>query len=211
MSTPSTRFVPALMTLVATIGLAPVSAIAQDDVISTERDVGVFVSQVGNANAVDARQGSSDSDARIVQDGSENSAELDQGVAGNHFADVTQRGDRNSLVAAQNGNGQAALFLSQLGDENSAVTAQSDGGDVFSAATVLQSGNSNSLILQQDGSDNQARLTQNGDGNTMSATQLNSGNRLEWTQDGSGLSDLQVTQEGGQTMFIQQTNTGGSD
>jgi len=200
-----------VMSFTAIIGLAPISAFAQNDVIAPKRDSGVFVSQVGNANAVDVKQGSSDSDARIVQDGSENSTELDQSVAGNHFADITQHGDGNSLVAAQNGNGQVALFLTQQGNENSALTAQSNSGDIFSAATVLQSGNDNSLVLQQDGSDNQALLTQYGDDNIMTATQLGSGNRLEWTQEGTARPDLKIVQQGGQAMSILQTNTGGSD
>jgi len=42
----------------------------------------------------------------------------------------------------------------------------------------------------------------------MTATQLNSGNQLDWIQDGSGLSDLNITQSGGQEMQIVQSNTG---
>ena len=68
------------------------------------------------------------------------------------------------------------------------------------------------MALDQEGSDNLAILTQQGDENGMTATQLGVGNRLTWTQEGTGLSDLQVTQTGGnQTggqLSITQTNTG---
>ena len=85
---------------------------------------------------------------------------------------------------------------------------QTDSSLLYSAAAVLQSGNGNLLTLIQDGDDNQARLTQDGDDNTMTATQLDAGNRIEWMQDGDGLSDLQITQTGGASIQITETNSG---
>ena len=52
-------------------------------------------------------------------------------------------------------------------------------------------------------------MTQNGDGNAMSAVQTGNANRLAWTQDGSGLSDLQIQQDGGSTLQIIQSNGSG--
>ena len=177
--------------------------------VPVEEDRGVFVSQIGTTNSARIEQRNNRGYVRVVQDGANNEARLDQRDSGTHYSSIAQVGDGNNIVAAQEGNGETVLMLAQQGADNSAIVGQRDDGSTYSAAAVLQSGNGNSLVLVQDGFDNQARLTQTGDNNVMTATQLASGNRLEWTQDGSGLSDLQITQEGGQAMQILQTNGSG--
>ncbi len=221
---------PVILALAAVIGFSPPSVLASngspdpDDAAQgtpgggdptfeeIERPVeetgGAFIAQIGATNEGSVEQGSTKSYARIVQDGAQNLVELGQGEAGTHSARIAQSGDGNALGAVQDGSGQTALLFAQEGQGNTAAIAQRDTGESYSAAAVLQSGNANSLIFVQDGSDNQARLTQNGDNNTMTATQLNSGNRLEWTQEGSNLSGAHVEQDGNQTTYIYQSNTG---
>ena len=176
-----------------------------------EQASGVFIEQVGTTNRAEVNQASASGAARILQDGSGNQASLNQGELGQNTATLAQAGDDNSINAAQNGSGSNLLLLAQEGNGNSALVSQTDSGLLYSAAAILQSGNGNSLALVQDGDDNQARLTQNGDNNAMTAVQLDTGNRLEWTQDGSGLSDLQITQTGGAAMQVTQTNGGGGN
>ena len=172
----------------------------------------VFVEQIGNGNRAVVSQGDNAQTAEVRQDGADNLAEVDQSDAGAHIALVTQGGADNTAGIVQEGAGQTVAILSQQGNGNSALLAQTDNGVLGSAAQILQTGSDNSLTLLQDGSDNQARLIQNGDANTLTATQLNSGNRLEWVQDGTGLSDMQITQTGGAAMRIFQSNgTGGSN
>lgn len=177
--------------------------------VTQQDDRGAFISQIGSGNQAGAEQQGSDAYARIIQSGERNSVDLRQDN-GNHYAEIAQDGDGNSVLAGQDGSGQSVLLLVQQGSLNTAELSQFESGSLYSAAAVSQSGSGNLLNLVQDGSDNQARLTQSGDNNAMSATQLGDGNRLDWTQQGNGLSDLQITQEGGQAMQITQTNTGGS-
>lgn len=172
---------------------------------------GVFVTQIGNTNRADVDQPDGQSFAQVVQDGADNAVDLAQRNSGNHYASIAQSGDANAILAAQEGAGETILLLGQEGNENSATISQTDNGLANSAAAILQSGNQNSIVLIQDGDDNQARLTQNGDGNAMTATQLDVGNRLEWVQNGSGLSDLQITQTGGANLQITQSNGGGGN
>lgn len=177
--------------------------------VPAEEDRGVFVSQIGSGNRAEARQRGARSYARVAQSGDDNSVDIDQDD-GDHYVRVAQDGSNNALVAGQEGTGQSVLMLAQQGTFNRADVSQTESGTLFSAAAISQSGNGNLLNLVQDGSDNQARLIQEGDGNAMTATQIGDGNRLAWTQQGSGLADLQVTQEGGQSMQITQTNGGGN-
>lgn len=174
----------------------------------TENTKGVFVTQIGTTNRSNVEQQDTSQLVELRQDGSDNTALVQQRGTGDHVANIVQSGDLNSVEAAQEGSGASVLLLAQEGIGNSALTLQRDDTALGSAAAVLQRGNQNSLILIQDGSDNQARLTQDGDNNTMTATQLDAGNRLEWNQLGSGLSDLQITQTGGGAIEITQSNTG---
>lgn len=178
------------------------------EIPEAEESRGVFISQIGTTNRADVSQDDSGSFARIIQNGADNSAELSQNGAGTHRASAAQEGDGNVLLAEQAGTGDTTLLFAQEGDTNSAILLQRETSALSSAAAILQSGDNNNLTLIQDGSDNQARLTQDGNANTMTATQLNSGNRLDWKQQGDGLSDLRITQEGGSTMEITQSNTG---
>jgi hypothetical protein len=172
-------------------------------------DRGVFVTQIGDGSRTDIAQQNADGFARVVQDGNDNRVTLTQKGIAPHRAQIAQDGDSNLVAAEQDGDGSTELGLGQDGSGNSALVFQretSAGGQ--SAAAILQRGNDNSLVLVQDGSDNQASLTQLGNGNTMTATQLDSGNRLQWTQNGDGLADLQITQTGGASLQITQSNTG---
>ncbi len=168
----------------------------------------VFVDQIGSGNVVDIEQAGTGQTAELRQNGTDNVADLDQRDGGEHIALVTQTGDRNATTLAQEGDGQAIAVITQNGSDNAALVFQRDNGSIGTAAEIAQTGSDNTLVLSQDGSDNLARLTQNGDGNAMTATQLNNGNQLDWVQDGSGLSDLNITQTGGQEMLIVQTNSG---
>lgn len=175
--------------------------------VPVQEDRGAFISQIGSGNTAEADQQGTSAYARVIQNGDANQVDLRQDD-GNHYTEIAQDGDSNTVFAGQDGNGQAALLLAQRGSGNSAELSQFESGDLYSAAAISQSGSGNRLNLVQDGSDNQARLAQSGDNNIMTATQLGAGNRLEWTQNGSGLSDLQITQDGGQALQITQTNTG---
>lgn len=168
---------------------------------------GVFIAQVGATNRAEARQSGSNSYARIIQNGDENQADVVQDD-GSHHASIAQDGNRNSVNVGQQGQGRSVLMLAQQGNGNRADVSQTESQAIYSAAAIGQTGSDNLLSLVQDGSDNQARLVQNGDGNTMTVVQQGSGNRLSWTQDGNGLSDLQITQDGGQALQITQTNGG---
>ncbi|GMM93493.1 hypothetical protein [Qipengyuania sp. MTN3-11] len=179
----------------------------EDIAVPPQDSRGVFIAQVGATNRAEARQTGNNAYARIVQTGDGNGATVDQDN-GNHYASIAQDGDGNTANVGQEGRGQAVLMLAQQGDNNRADVSQTEAQAIYSAAAISQSGSNNLIGLVQDGSDNQARLVQNGDGNLMTATQLGNSNRLAWTQDGSGLSDMQVTQSGGQSMEIIQTNTG---
>ena len=63
----------------------------------------------------------------------------------------------------------------------------------------------NECALAQSGDDNQALLVQNGSGNAMTATQTGGNNQLAWTQTGDNLSDLAISQSGGQALQVTQT------
>lgn len=211
-----------LMAIFGAAALMPTASYAQnngeDETAASFEDIedpnsaddrGVFVSQIGSGNQADIRQANQTSFARVIQDGNANVTELAQSESGTHHATIAQSGDGNVVLSDQVGSGSSALLLAQEGEANSAVVMQRDDStEQFSASAILQSGDSNQLILTQDGSDNQARLTQDGNANIMTATQLNSGNRLTWTQLGDGLSDLSITQEGGGALEVTQSNSG---
>jgi len=57
----------------------------------------------------------------------------------------------------------------------------------------------------QSGDNNQARLTQDGSGNAMTASQTGGNNQLTWTQTGDNLSDLGISQTGGQALLVTQS------
>ena len=184
---------------------APVAA--QGIVIpDTEQDSGVYIEQIGSSNEATFSQNTTAQNARAIQNGNDNSAEVDQFDNGDHFASVEQTGDDNSASIAQEGDGPTGAIVTQNGTDNTAVLAQRDTGNIGSLAEVVQTGAANGALLVQDGSDNQATLTQNGDNNTMTAFQLGNGNRLDWTQNGNGLPDLGITQTGNSTMFVTQSN-----
>lgn len=184
------------------------TAFSDVEIAEAEDSRGVFVSQIGTTNRSTVSQENSESFIRIIQNGADNVAELNQKGSGTHQASAAQSGDGNVLAAEQAGSGATTLLFAQEGNANSAILLQRESSTLSSAAAILQSGDNNNLTLIQDGSDNQARLTQDGDANTMTATQLNAGNRLQWTQQGDGLSDLQITQDGGSNIEITQSNAG---
>jgi hypothetical protein len=170
---------------------------------------GVFVTQIGDGPRANITQRNADSLAQIVQDGANNQLDLAQEGTAPHTAQIAQDGDDNSVTARQDGDGSTDLALTQEGSGNTVLVSQNEQSALAqTAATIIQRGNGNSIILAQHGSDNQAQLTQEGDGNVMSATQLDSGNRLQWNQIGDGLSDLQIVQTGGAALQITQSNAG---
>ena len=103
--------------------------------------------------------------------------------------------------------------MTQSGNSNWAWSNQNAAGAIHNGARLTQTGNNNDMLLMQDGGDNRALLTQEGDGNGMTAVQNGEGNRLIWTQQGTNLTDLKITQDGGATkggqLMITQTGVGG--
>lgn len=187
---------------------AEASDSSDNGIQESDNNRGVFISQIGTTNRANVTQDDSRSFARIIQNGANNAADLSQSGEGIHRASAAQSGDGNVLVSQQTGTGDTTLLFAQEGDTNSAILLQNETSNLSSEAAILQRGDTNNITLIQDGSNNQAQLTQDGNANTMTATQLNSGNRLTWTQQGDGLSDLQITQDGGSTMEITQSNSG---
>jgi Curlin associated repeat len=193
----------------AVIGGILALALAMPALAQTAPERGVFVTQIGDASRADVTQQNADSFARIVQDGAQNEADLDQTGPATHRAQIVQDGDGNRAAAAQDGDGSTELSLAQEGNVNSAVLLQREqSATEQTTAAILQRGNGNTIILAQDGSDNAAELDQLGNDNTINATQLNSGNRLLWSQSGDGLSGVAVVQTGNGNLQITQSNTG---
>ena len=188
-------------------GNASDAFVFEDIAVPGATDRGAFISQIGTGNAARTDQAGSNAYSRVIQTGNDNSVSLTQ-EDGNHHSAIAQDGDANSVTAQQLGSGETVLLLAQQGQQNSAEISQSESQAIYTAAAIAQNGLGNSLSLIQDGTDNHARLTQTGDNNAMSATQIGANNRLDWTQDGNGLSDLQITQDGGQVMQVTQSNMG---
>ncbi len=195
--------------IAAAAALLALGAIVAPASAQTAPERGVFVTQIGDGSRANVAQQNSESFARIVQDGNDNEADLDQNGTAPHSAQIAQDGDDNRVGVTQEGDGSTALALAQEGNGNEAMVLQRENSvSEQSVASILQRGSGNSIVLVQDGSDNDASLTQLGDGNAMTATQLDSGNRLVWAQNGDGLSDLQIVQTGGANLQITQSNTG---
>lgn len=169
-------------------------------------DRGVFISQIGDDNTASVIQTAPNAYAAIVQNGNSNDADVEQSGDGTGYIAAAQTGDRNFARLQQSGAGQNVLYASQTGTGNWMWSNQAALGAIYNGAQLSQDGNYNDMSLDQQGSANLALLTQEGDNNAMSATQLGDGNQLTWIQQGSNLSDLQITQTGGQQLMITQTN-----
>lgn len=173
---------------------------------------GAYVSQIGDGNEASIVQTAPNAYARVDQDGDHNDADVAQLGTGTHYLEVGQTGDSNFARVEQSGSGQNVAYVAQEGNDNWIWSRQAALGAIYNGARLTQTGNNNDMSLDQEGSDNRALLTQEGDDNGMTATQLGDGNRLIWTQQGTGLSDLQVTQTGGNQsggqLMITQTNGG---
>ena len=164
-----------------------------------------YIDQIGSGDNASIRQTAPTAYAKVTQTGDENEARVDQGGSATDYANVVQRGDRNIADVTQNGIGDNILYTSQRGNDNRIAVGQSGDGGVSNGAILAQYGDANDINLTQNGDDNQAQLTQNGEGNAMTATQNGAANQLVWTQTGNNLSDLGITQNGGQAMQVTQT------
>jgi hypothetical protein len=175
-------------------------------------DRGVFISQVGNNNVANVIQTAPNAYTAVAQEGDSNDAEISQDGTGTGYIAASQTGDGNFARLEQSGSGQNVLYATQTGTGNWMWSNQLALGAIYNGAELSQNGNYNDMELDQEGGDNLAVLTQEGDSNGMTATQIGEGNRLIWTQQGDYLSDLQVTQTGGDQMggqlMITQTNVG---
>lgn len=167
-------------------------------------DRGAFIDQIGDGNTATIAQSSNQQYARIDQTGDGNRATLAQQGTGAHYARATQSGDANSLTLDQSGAGAQVAFATQTGDRN-AMRLTQNGGSASGGIEATQLGDDNRMALTQEGDANQARLVQNGSGNAMTAIQNGNNNQLAWTQNGSNLSDLAITQSGGQAIQITQS------
>jgi len=169
---------------------------------------GAFVSQIGEDNRASVVQTASDASADVRQQGADNNAAVTQRGSGLGFADVRQTGDGNAATVEQDGSGQSVLYVVQTGGGNRAVSNQLTPGVSNNGAIMMQTGSDNLMTLIQNDSGNTAALVQDGDRKDMTAVQNGLNNQLSWTQQGSGLSNLQITQPGGQALQITQTNIG---
>jgi hypothetical protein len=173
---------------------------------------GAYISQIGDGNEASVVQTAPNAYARVDQNGDHNDADVAQRGSGTDYLEAAQTGDSNFIRSEQSGAGQNVAYVTQNGNGNWIWNRQVAAGAIYNGARLTQTGNNNDMALDQEGSDNLALLTQTGDDNGMSATQIGAGNRLTWTQEGTGLSDLQVTQTGGNQsggqLMITQTNGG---
>jgi hypothetical protein len=167
-------------------------------------DHGAYITQIGDSGAASIRQSTNTQYGRIDQDGDHDRAAITQSGAGAHYATVAQQGDYNEVGLAQSGAGAQVALLRQTGNGNSMLFDQ-QGGSVSSGVAATQLGDNNTMALAQSGDDNQALLTQNGSGNAMTASQTGGHNQLAWTQNGDNLSDLAVSQTGGQALQVTQS------
>lgn len=175
-------------------------------------DRGVFITQVGDDNDASVVQSAPRAYVSVAQNGNSNDADIAQTGTGTAYIQATQTGDQNFARIQQTGPGQNVSYVAQTGNGNWLWSDQAALGAIYNGAQLTQTGDNNDMALHQNGSDNLAILTQEGDNNGMTATQLGDDNRLAWTQQGSNLSDLQITQVGGNQpggqLQITQTNTG---
>jgi hypothetical protein len=167
-------------------------------------DRSAYVAQIGEGNRVVIRQDGGPASASVSQRGDANSLTAEQTSQGSSEVAALQWGSGNTATLRQDGQGDNRIDLRQQGDGNRALVGQSAGSDA-NIAWLQQDGADNRMRLRQDGDDNSATLAQDGTGNAMSAAQLGGENRLTWEQKGNNLSDLQITQHGGQTMTVIQT------
>jgi hypothetical protein len=168
-------------------------------------DSGAFIAQIGDGNRADIGQSANTQYARIDQDGDRNLASVTQSGVGAHYATVDQTGGANALSLAQSGYGAQVALLRQAGNGNSMLLSQ-DGGSIGSGLAAVQYGDGNTMALTQSGDGNQASLVQNGSNNAMSLSQTGGGNQLAWIQTGNDLSDLSISQTGGQALQVTQSN-----
>lgn len=168
-------------------------------------DRGAFINQIGDGNGAEIQQTAIAQYARIDQDGDGNLASARQSGSGAHYALVEQTGDANALSLAQSGYGAQVALLEQAGNRNDMLMVQ-DGGSIGGGVLAVQYGNDNAMALTQSGDSNQAKLVQNGSNNAMSVSQTGNGNQLAWTQTGNNLSDLSISQTGGQALQVTQSN-----
>lgn len=165
---------------------------------------GAYIDQIGGGNDAAIRQNDPGQYARIVQAGAANFAATDQSGRGGHYARIEQSGDMNQMRLAQSGSADQVALMVQRGDGN--VLSVTQEGDLASGGVeAIQFGNDNLMSIAQNGDGNQARLIQNGSGNAMTAVQNGDNNQLSWTQNGNNLSDLGITQNGGQAIAVTQS------
>lgn len=173
---------------------------------------GAYISQVGDSNIATIAQTAPAAYARVDQDGEENEADVTQSGSGEAYSDTKQAGTRNFARVEQGGSGQNVAYVNQTGTGNWLWSDQIALGAIHNGARLTQTGDNNDMLLRQEGSDNLAVLSQEGNDNGMTAVQTGEGNRLTWIQQGNNLTDLLITQTGGDVrggqLLITQTNTG---
>ncbi len=176
-------------------------------------DNGVYITQIGESQTAEVRQSQSESYISVKQRGEGNFASLVQVGESAQFLVLEQDGLLNDARITQSASTGATNVgnIAQLGDQNTLMLNQFASAGEYNGAAMLQQGNSNRMQLDQNGSGNSAVLAQDGNSNIMTAVQNGDGNQLQWIQQGSGLSDLKITQDGGvsnNAISITQTNGG---
>ncbi|MFD1789253.1 hypothetical protein ACFSC3_16985 [Sphingomonas floccifaciens] len=164
----------------------------------------VYITQIGSGNRATATQTAPNAYASVHQDGTSNVATVKQSGVAIAYADICQLETANSAEVTQGGvTAGNMLRATQSGNANTISSSQTaTTGE--NGAILYQQGAANRMTLTQTGGDNLANLSQTGDNNTMTASQSGSGNRLVWAQQGDGLSNLAISQSGGQSVMITQ-------
>lgn len=179
---------------------APPMSIPRPNVV----DRHVYITQIGSGNRATVRQTAPNAYAAVHQDGSGNQAGVTQSGIAIAYADIRQLETANSVEVTQGGvTAGNMLRVTQSGNANTINSSQTaTAGE--NGAILYQQGAGNQMALNQSGGDNLADLSQTGDNNMMTASQSGSGNRLVWAQQGDGLSNLAISQSGGQSVMITQ-------
>lgn len=164
----------------------------------------VYITQIGSGNRATVDQAAPHAYASISQDGSGNQARVAQSGVAIAYADIRQLETANSIEVTQGGVTAGTMLRATQSGHANTISSSQTATTGENGAILYQQGAANRMTLTQSGGDNLADLSQTGDNNAMTASQSGSGNRLVWAQQGDGLSNLAISQSGGQSVMITQ-------
>ncbi len=201
------KFIPAALLALPMLGAGAMAA--EGDAPDADPSV-AMIEQIANFNMPQPALNT----ARIVQNGSDNAADLRQGGPGVSDAGLFQDGGANRLSSFQQAttrNQPGASYLGQQAGFGNLATSRQVGRSLL--AIQQQFGDRNSADLFQNGRNNNARLLQDGDdntaeqrqvGNNLSSTiiQTNDNNSAVSTQIGNNLAPVVIIQNGGMAVSV---------